>query len=63
MTTVLRLGALRFVVYVDDHPPPLVHVEGKGGEAKIALDGPTLMRNRGFALADMKSALGAVSSE
>ncbi len=33
MPTVLRLGGLRVVVYLNDHRPTHVHVLGQGGEA------------------------------
>jgi hypothetical protein len=36
--TVLREANLRIVIYMDDHPPPHVHVFGDG-ETKIALTG------------------------
>ena len=35
MVTVLRESGLRFVIYLDDHPPPHVHVFGDG-KATIA---------------------------
>jgi hypothetical protein len=38
MITVLRQHGLRVVIYIDDHPPPHVHVIGDG-EAKIILVG------------------------
>jgi len=31
---------MRFVIYVDDHDPPHVHVTGQGGEMKVFLFGP-----------------------
>ena len=34
--------------------PRFVHVEGRGGQAKIALSGPVVVWNRGFTRADMK---------
>lgn len=44
MVTIIRSGALRVVIFPDDHDPPHVHVIGDG-ETKIALgDSPeTLM--------------------
>ena len=63
MPTVHRAAGLRLVIYVDDHPPPHIHVEGKGGYAKIAIDGPVLVWNRGVARSDMKIALDAVTSK
>ena len=40
MPTVHRAGNLRFVVFLDDHGPPRVHVFSAGGEAKLLLGGP-----------------------
>ena len=37
MPTVHRAGNLRFVVFLDDHGPPHVHVFSAGGEAKLLL--------------------------
>jgi len=31
---------MRYVIYVDDHDPPHVHVTGQGGEMKVFLFGP-----------------------
>jgi hypothetical protein len=51
--TVLRLGALRVVIYPNDHRPAHVHVIGPAGEAVFDLscpDGPPALReNHGFA--------------
>jgi hypothetical protein len=53
MPTVLRFGALRVVIYPNDHRPPHVHVIGQGHEAVFELDVPaggvTLRENYGFA--------------
>jgi len=53
MPTVLRLGALRVVVYPNDHRPAHVHVIGNGCEAVFRLNcpaGPVQMReNYSFA--------------
>jgi Domain of unknown function (DUF4160) len=40
MPIVHRAGNLRFVVFLDDHGPPHVHVFAAGGEAKLLLAGP-----------------------
>jgi hypothetical protein len=40
MGAVLREGGWRFVIYVDDHQPPHVHVKRSGGgEVKATLPG------------------------
>jgi hypothetical protein len=36
--TVLRRDGFEFVIYLDDHNPPHVHVFKADGEAKIELD-------------------------
>ena len=38
MPVVHRAFGYRFVIYVNDHAPPHVHVVGHGGEAKIVLE-------------------------
>ena len=52
MPTVHRAGKLRFVVFLDDHGPPHVHVFASGGEAKLLLGAPggrpSLVWARGF---------------
>jgi hypothetical protein len=37
MVTVHRAFGFRFVIFVNDHAPPHVHVFGHGGEAKMEL--------------------------
>ena len=47
MPTILRLGALRVVIYPNDHRPAHVHVLGPDGEAVFVLncpDGPPSLR-------------------
>jgi hypothetical protein len=57
MPTVLRLGALRVVIYPNDHRPAHVHVIGAGGEAVFVLhcpDGPPELRESyGFGGTDL----------
>lgn len=52
MPTVLRIGALRVVVYPNDHRPAHVHVMGRGNEVVLQLnvsDGSVSVReNYGF---------------
>ncbi len=41
MGVVLREGGWSFVIYVDDHAPPHVHVKRRGGgEVKTTIPGP-----------------------
>lgn len=62
MPVAFREGGLRYVIYLNDHPPPHVHIIGDG-EAKVALlDGEArLIWQRGFKQADLKRALTVIS--
>jgi hypothetical protein len=61
MPTIHREHGLNFVVYVDDHPPPHVHVTGRG-VAKIDLEpAVTLIHTRGLSKADIVRALDVVT--
>ena len=57
MPTVLRIGALRVVVYPNDHSPPHVRVIGHGHEAVFTLNrvtaAVTLRENYGFAVREL----------
>lgn len=61
MPTVHRAGNLRFVIFLDDHGPPHVHVFSGRAEAKILLgsdgDGPELDWARGFDRAGLRRVL------
>jgi len=52
MPTVLRLGGLRVVIYLNDHQPAHVNVIGLGNEAVFELNGRiravTIRENYGF---------------
>ena len=52
MPTLLRLGGLRVVVFLNDHKPAHVHVIGRGHEAVFELNGRNgtvkLRENYGF---------------
>lgn len=62
MPTIHREHGFNFVIYVDDHPPPHVHVTG-GGVAKIILEPQvTLLQSRGLSKADAGRALEVVTS-
>jgi hypothetical protein len=61
MPTIHREYGLNFVVYVDDHPPPHVHVTGRG-VAKIDMEpAVTLIHARGLSKADIVRALDVVT--
>ncbi|MBX9732199.1 MAG: DUF4160 domain-containing protein [Sphingomonas sp.] len=48
------------MVFVDDHPPPHVHANGRG-EAKITIDGgQTVLSNKGMSKADIARARNVV---
>ena len=61
MPTVHRAGNLRFVVFLDDHGPPHVHVFSAGGEAKLLLGGPggrpALIWARGMGRGNLRRAM------
>ena len=61
MPTVHRAGNLRFVIFLDDHGPPHVHVFSGRAEAKILLgshgEGPELEWARGFDRAGLRRVL------
>ena len=63
MVTIDRLSGFRVVIYVEDHPPPHVHVQGDG-EVKIHLVGsdgePEIVKNRNMKLRDASRALRLV---
>ncbi len=40
MVTVHRAFGFRFVIFMNDHSPPHIHVFGAGGAARITLEGP-----------------------
>jgi hypothetical protein len=64
MIVLLRAHGLRVVIYIDDHPPPHVHVLGDG-EAKIRLVGadgrPELIESSRMKAGDVRKALAAVT--
>ena len=61
MPTVHRGGNLRFVLFLDDHDPPHVHVFSAGGEAKLLLEGrdgrPALLWARGMDRGKLRQAM------
>lgn len=57
MPTVLRFGAFRMIIYLNDHRPPHVHVRGRGSQAIFNLNCPAgppeLRAQRGLASAEV----------
>jgi hypothetical protein len=66
MPTVLRIGALRVVIYPNDHRPAHVHVIGQGCEALFDLccpNGPPELReNYRFGLRELNRIEPALSA-
>lgn len=63
MPTVHREHGLRFIVFTDDHPPPHVHVEGRG-TAKVALvPQVAILYDRGLSRADARRVLDVVEEQ
>jgi len=66
MVTVHRAHGFRFVIFVNDHSPPHVHVFGKSGEAKIILEGPAGIKLdwvAGISRGDLRRVLQEVERE
>lgn len=65
MPTALRLGALRVVIYTNDHRPAHVHVIGHGCEAIFDLNcpsGPVVLReNYGFGRVELARVMQRLS--
>jgi hypothetical protein len=57
---IFRDSGMRFIIYVDDHSPAHVHVEGKGGSAKIGLMDVNLAWSRALSRRDVIRALNVV---
>lgn len=57
MPTVLRFGAFRVVIYLNDHRPAHVHVRGRGSQAIFNLNCPAgppeLFAQRGLSSAEI----------
>jgi Domain of unknown function (DUF4160) len=66
MPTVLRIGALRVVIYPNDHRPAHVHVIGRGCEAVFDLrcpkGPPELRENYRFGLRELNRIEAALSA-
>ncbi len=65
MPTILRIGALRVVIYPSDHRPAHVHVQGGDGEAVFILHcphGPPALRESfGFKRPDLSAIKNALA--
>ena len=65
MVVVHRAFGFRFVMFINDHSPPHVHIFGHGGEAKIILqrEGPELDWFVGISRGDSRRIMQEVSRE
>ena len=67
MPTVARIGALRVVVYPNDHRPAHVHVIGAGQEAVFNLNCPNgppeLREDYGFSIAQLNRVSAALAAD
>ena len=67
MPTVLRIGALRVVIYTNDHRPAHVHVLGAGTQAIFWLacpDGPPSLRGScGLTTAELNRIADALAAK
>lgn len=66
MPTVLRFGAFRVMIYINDHRPAHVHVFARGREAVLILNcwsGPPEVReNYGFSRPEMRQIRQSVTA-
>ena len=53
MPTIHREGGFRFHFYGQDHPPPHIHAEGNGHEARFLLKPVRLLSHDGFNARDL----------
>ena len=66
MITVHRAHGFRFVIFVNDHSPPHVHVFGQAGEAKIVPEGSSGIRldwAAGISRVDLRRVMQEVERE
>ena len=65
MPTILRRDGFRFVIWLNDHPPPHVHVKKAGNELiiNLGLGGtlPTVISNKGMSNREQNQALLVVA--
>lgn len=60
MLTVVQADGYAIRIYPNDHEPPHVHVIRAGGEVKIALTPPAVIRNEGLNRRELQRALELV---
>jgi hypothetical protein len=60
MTTVVRIGKVKFKINPKDHNPPHVHVEGYGEKVRINLVTLEQMDDTGFSLSALRMIKEAV---
>ena len=64
MPTVLRKDGFDFMIYMDDHEPPHVHVFREKGEVVVLIGDrqtdPSVRNNRGFSVKNERRALALV---
>lgn len=53
MPTVLRHEGFRFMIFLNDHEPPHVHVHKAGNECRVGLDPVVVLHNYGFNRRDL----------
>ncbi len=57
MPTILRKLGFRFFFFSNEHPPPHIHIQGKGGVLKYDVENKKLVYNKGIKPKDIKKAL------
>lgn len=63
MPTILKQNGFRYFFYSNEHLPKHIHVEGKGGEAKIELDSLTLVQAYNLKKKDLRLIIQTVTNQ
>lgn len=61
MPTILKENGYRYFFYINDHPPPHVHIEKAGNTAKVELSNLHFVSNNGFKPKELKHIRNTIS--
>lgn len=61
MPTIIKENGYRYFFYVNDHPPPHIHIEKAGNTAKVELSVLLFVNNRGFKPKELKHIRDTIS--
>ena len=60
MPTIHRETNRRYVIYVNDHPPPHVHVKAPGCECRVRIADTEVIDSSGFTQRELRDIIGNV---